>query len=336
MSTTKTCTECDKTKNLSDFVKHSSYKDGYMNICKPCENKKRNNKRNEKSKNLKIDLTKIKNCFQCKQDKIITEFGRSKSCDDGFRNKCLICCSLEQKNRKQNRKSTDIKEKNCRTCGELKKIDEFNINRSYSDIHESDCRICLNKKKNEYLNIPEIKEKHNESRRIWSNKPENKEKIKKDRQKPERKEKMREYVKKHISKPENKIKKNARKRERYQNDLNYKILHNLRSRLREAIYKKSDKSDKTLNLLGCSLDDFMDYLESLFNSDMNWENYGLEGWHLDHIRPCASFDLTKPTEQRICFNWRNIQPLWATENLQKNDKWEPRLWIEDIKKLRKY
>ena len=53
---------------------------------------------------------------------------------------------------------------------------------------------------------------------------------------------------------------------------------------------------------------------------MSWDNYGLHGWHVDHIKPCASFDLSKPIEQRKCFNFNNLQPLWAIDNLRKGSK----------------
>jgi hypothetical protein len=53
---------------------------------------------------------------------------------------------------------------------------------------------------------------------------------------------------------------------------------------------------------------------------MSWENYGLYGWHIDHILPCSSFDLLKPEEQRKCFHWSNMQPLWARDNLRKSAK----------------
>ena len=51
---------------------------------------------------------------------------------------------------------------------------------------------------------------------------------------------------------------------------------------------------------------------------MNWDNYGQ--WHIDHIRPCASFNLLDPIEQKICFHYTNLQPLWAEDNLKKSNK----------------
>ena len=59
------------------------------------------------------------------------------------------------------------------------------------------------------------------------------------------------------------------------------------------------------------------HLEAQFKPGMTWDNYGLKGWHVDHIRPCASFDLRDPEQQRRCFHYTNLQPLWAEENLKK-------------------
>jgi hypothetical protein len=56
---------------------------------------------------------------------------------------------------------------------------------------------------------------------------------------------------------------------------------------------------------------------------MTWENWTIDVWHLDHIRPCTSFDLKDEDQQRVCFNWRNLRPIWARENLVKKDLYEP-------------
>jgi hypothetical protein len=92
----------------------------------------------------------------------------------------------------------------------------------------------------------------------------------------------------------------------------------LRSRLSMMLRYKW-KSGSTLTLLGCSFDDFVIYLESKFEVGMTGENYGTV-WHVDHIMPCAIFDLTKPEHQRRCFHFSNLQPLFASDNLRKGAK----------------
>jgi hypothetical protein len=80
------------------------------------------------------------------------------------------------------------------------------------------------------------------------------------------------------------------------------------------------KVDTTFSLTGCSVAELKKYLESKFLPGMAWENYGIHGWHIDHIRPCSSFDLTDPEQQRICFHYTNLQPLWAADNIRKGAK----------------
>ncbi len=104
---------------------------------------------------------------------------------------------------------------------------------------------------------------------------------------------------------------------RRNNDINFKITSNLRIRLWKVL-KGINKSKSTLELLGCSIKQLKEYLESQFKEGMFWDNYGL--WHIDHKIPCASFDLSNPSEQRKCFNFKNLQPLWAIDNLRKGSK----------------
>lgn len=99
----------------------------------------------------------------------------------------------------------------------------------------------------------------------------------------------------------------------------YRIKTCLRSRLLSAVIK-GYKSAHTLDLLGCSIEHLKRHLESQFKDGMSWNNYGgKDGWQIDHIIPCSYFDLTKEENQRICFNYRNLQPLWASENNSKNN-----------------
>ena len=98
---------------------------------------------------------------------------------------------------------------------------------------------------------------------------------------------------------------------------NFRLAQNLRSRLRSALNGLS-KSASTLTLLGCSIDQLWAHLESRFQPGMTRENHG--DWHVDHIKPCSSFDLTDPAQQIACFHWSNLQPLWKLDNLRKGSK----------------
>jgi hypothetical protein len=97
-------------------------------------------------------------------------------------------------------------------------------------------------------------------------------------------------------------------------DINYRILCNLRNRL-YLVLKGINKSKSTMSLVGCSIDKLKHHLQLKFSKGMNWKNYGK--WHIDHKKPCASFDLSKPEEQKKCFHYTNLQPLWAKDNLSK-------------------
>ena len=72
-----------------------------------------------------------------------------------------------------------------------------------------------------------------------------------------------------------------------------------------------------MKLIGCTVDELRRHIESQFEPWMTWENQGREGWDVDHIIPCAKFDLTDPEQQRECFNWSNLQPLEHIANIKK-------------------
>lgn len=92
--------------------------------------------------------------------------------------------------------------------------------------------------------------------------------------------------------------------------------HALKERMRVAL-NSHVKAGKTAKLLGCSIPELREHLEAQFREGMSWKNYGQFGWHIDHIKPCSSFDLSDPAQQYLCFHYTNLQPLWWFENLAK-------------------
>jgi len=112
----------------------------------------------------------------------------------------------------------------------------------------------------------------------------------------------------------------ANRRQRYKDDPSYRLKFLVAARMRSAL--GSDKSAGTIELLGCDAAYFQRHLESQFTTGMHWGQQGQ--WHLDHILPLAAFDLTDPIQQKYAFHWSNVQPLWAEQNLRKNDKHCPK------------
>jgi len=108
--------------------------------------------------------------------------------------------------------------------------------------------------------------------------------------------------------------------EKYHSIPAMKVKHLLRKRIRTMV-TRGDKSASTLALLGCTREQFMAHLESQFKKGMTWKNIGVGRgkWNIDHIIPCASFDMEKPEHQRRCFHYTNMQPMWAIANIRKSD-----------------
>jgi hypothetical protein len=96
----------------------------------------------------------------------------------------------------------------------------------------------------------------------------------------------------------------------------FKIKRNLRRRINHVV-KGHRKSERTEELIGCSFKEFINHIERQFKVGMSWDNYGITGWHIDHIIPCYKFDLSKPEQQKECFHFSNQRPLWAQENLSR-------------------
>jgi hypothetical protein len=176
-------------------------------------------------------------------------------------------------------------------------------------------------KKKEYLkqwylkNIKWKKEYDREYRKKYYNK------VRRDRYKNdyEYRKKIREARNEYGKRPEQKIKRNLYLKNKLKTDHNYKLIHTIRVRIKDVLRGHS-KSDSTINMLGCTIEELWKHLESKFKPGMTKENHGK--WHVDHIIPCAIFDLSKPEEQIKCFHYTNLQPLWAIDNIRKGKIYE--------------
>jgi hypothetical protein len=208
-------------------------------------------------------------------------------------------------------------EKKCQKCGVVKCTSEFYIKKGNTKTGlktyvQPSCKVCTEKRKVAWRKANRAKcnerQRERRQRKKLGIKP-------KPRQTYE--ERM-AYKRKYYHK-------------RCQSDPSYRLMNNLRTRLRQAL-KGKNKSAATQELLGICADECRKYIEAQFTEAMTWQNI-----HVDHIVPCASFDFTDPEQQRQCFHYTNLQPLLAKENLSKSAKitqqaaqreWNGVQWIE--------
>jgi hypothetical protein len=126
---------------------------------------------------------------------------------------------------------------------------------------------------------------------------------------------------------------------KYKNDpkniVNVKIRGALNSRIKLALLTNDKKKEyNTFKYTGCSEDYLKKWFEYLFEDGMTWENHG--EWHIDHVVPCISFDLSSEEEQKECFSWKNLRPCWAKENIIKGGKIIPDIINSHNKKVNEF
>jgi len=130
-------------------------------------------------------------------------------------------------------------------------------------------------------------------------------------------EKKAAIARRYYDKNKEKIKEYTKYYKREMRTPKQRLRENVSRRIWRALKGDVKKSKKTMELIGCSIDELKEHLESGFTDGMSWDNYG--DWHVDHIVPCKSFDLSNPREQKKCFHYKNLQPLWAFDNRSKKD-----------------
>jgi Zn-finger protein len=271
-------------------------------------------------------------CSKCKLSKNLDDFADCKKAADGKQWNCRDCKSLYKKQHKEHiaKQQKEYREINKDTIKEKNKI-RYHNQAEILKIKNAEYRLnnkeyisqkAKERRQNNWEKVREIDKKSklkNREKIIIKAKEyriKNKEKIKEYRQRPE----VIARIKANKIKNKDKINANKRYQEKLKRETNpsYKLITNQRTRITGIL--KKHKTTKTLDLLGCSAQFLRTYLESKFLDGMNWENYGKYGWHVDHIIPCSSFDLADSEQQKKCFHYTNLQPLWAIDNLKKSSK----------------
>lgn len=256
----------------------------------------------------------LRRCSDCRCTSPL-EINFSKNKNDTYYKTCDKC----RRKREEYRKTPEYKTK--RTIYSKKRNENPEIKekmRINSARHYQENKEIIRTRHREYYQ--ENKEKMNELSKKWYS--ENKEDhIKRGKEWSINNKEKHKQLKKEW-RINNKERVNKYARDKRATDPSFKILLNLRNRINKAV-KHGRRSAKTMDLIGCTIEELKQHLEGKFEDGMSFDNYG--EWHIDHITPCIAFNLLDPEEQRKCFNWKNLQPLWAKDNMSKGGKLD---WIK--------
>lgn len=183
--------------------------------------------------------------------------------------------------------------KRCTNCGKNLPLTEFHVvkYKSGNTGHKSHCKECHNKKYRQWR-----KDNPGKANAAYA--------------------KWRKHNKRKAIESKNRCIKN-----RKSIDPSFKVKVNIMSAMSCAL-TGSRKCAHTTELLGCSIEELRNHLERLFQPDMKWDNYGRNGWHIDHVIPLTYFDMSDPEQQRRAWHYTNLQPLWAADNRKKWNKIE--------------
>lgn len=185
----------------------------------------------------------------------------------------------------------DIIFKKCNKCEINLPIDKFHKLTKSKDGHSNECSDC--RKQYHIDNKEKINNYH-------------KEHYKKSKYQIEYKKKLDKSVV------------NKKAREIYHSNIQTKLKFNISNRVRAALNKSFNrKNNPTLDLLGCNIDFLKQYLEQQFLPEMTWKNHGII-WEIDHKTPCSKFDLTSLEQQKICFNYTNLKPIFKTTEIAES------------------
>jgi len=260
-----------------------------------------------------------------------------------------VCQKLESV---QDAKVPILTEKKCTKCKKIKKLEAFGFDNRAKDGRQGRCRDCTKEIKRQHRrdNLEEYREnwrikykispeKHREESRLYRKNPKNRLKIRKTKMNwgkanPEKireyrqrwrkanKERVRETARRWCkSNPEKVKERNRKSKEKLYGTSQGKLNHCMSSAVYNAL--SSNKNGRGWELLvGYTVIQLKKHLEKNFKHGMSWNNYGKNGWHIDHIIPQSAFNFEKPEDIdfKRCWALKNLQPMWAKENISKGDR----------------
>lgn len=205
-----------------------------------------------------------------------------------------------------------MKTKKCNTCNLEKNISEFHKWKYGPDGYKRECKKCRKSETNKYYqnNSEKVKIRVSDYRKKNLGKLKQSKKLIYEKNKENILSANKKY------RDENREKRNKYVRERKLTDPIFKLKHSMNSRIRVFMKTKNiTKKNKTFDIVGCSPEELKEHLENQFTEGMTWENHGRYGWHIDHIIPLSSAT-TEDDIIKLC-NYKNLQPLWAIDNIKK-------------------
>lgn len=192
--------------------------------------------------------------------------------------------------------------KKCSSCRKELTLNMFHNSKNKEYGKHNQCKLC---RKNDLS--------RKEASRRWASENKELKSMSNKRYRLKNAEKIKEYTRTERYKL---LKFKSYKKNYEKNIKNPNTLMAIRVRTMISKHAKS-KTDKTFQMLGYSNVELVSHLEKKFVDGMSWDNYGKGGWHIDHIKPLASFDKEDPNWLSLAFSLDNLQPLYESENCSK-------------------
>jgi len=219
-----------------------------------------------------------------------------------------------------------MKVKTCNSCGiDFPKTNEFfgykNKKKGYLSPY---CKKCDRQRCKKFYDAnyginKDFTDKKEKANKEWTSR--NSEKVKKIKKDYVERNRgwIHDYWKEHHATPEARERRRNRWKEKYYADPTFRLRSLVSGAVHEGLKKSSARKDNsTWKALPYTPQQLREHIENQFEEWMSWDNYGV--WHIDHIIPCANFNLSDPEQQKICFHYTNLQPMWGEKNIQKGSR----------------